>query len=91
MIRDQNAQSSQRISRLLLKAGVRGDNSVEVFRFTLCLIAIALGAIALLIMTFAEQLEVTQPLKTLIILAAGAIRFYLPYRFNDQQRNEKTG
>lgn len=78
MIRDQNAQSSQRISRLLLKAGVRGDNAVEVFRLTRFAAAIALSSFAWLVMTFAEQIEVTQPLKTFIILAAGAVGFYLP-------------
>jgi tight adherence protein C len=78
MIRDKNAESSKKITKLLLSAGVRGENAVEVFRVSRFFAAIFLGGFTWLILTFAEQFEVTQPLKTLIILVAGIGGFYLP-------------
>jgi tight adherence protein C len=77
-IRDQNAASSLKIQKLLLKAGVRGENAVEIFRVTRFAAAFSLGGLVWIVLTFAEKLDVTQPLKTLIILAAGAFGFFLP-------------
>jgi len=77
-IRDQNAESSLKIQKLLLKAGVRGENAVEIFRVTRLASAFLLGGGIWITLTFAEKFDVTQPLKTCIILAAGAFGFYLP-------------
>jgi tight adherence protein C len=78
IIRDQNALSSQKIAKLLLRAGVRGENAVEIFRVSRFCAAMLLGSFSWLILSFAEQIEVTQPLKTVIILIAGVFGFYLP-------------
>ena len=77
-IRDQNAISSLKIQKLLLKAGVRGENAVEIFRVTRFAAAFSLGGLVWIVLTFAEKLDVTQPLKTIIILAAGVFGFFLP-------------
>jgi len=77
-IRDQNAESSLKIQKLLLKAGVRGENAVEIFRVTRLASAFLLGGGIWIALTFAEKFDVTQPLKTFVILAAGAFGFYLP-------------
>ena len=77
-IRDQNAESSLKIQQLLLKAGVRGENAVEIFRVTRLASAFLLGGGIWIALTFAEKFDVTQPLKTFVILAAGAFGFYLP-------------
>lgn len=77
-IRDQNAESSLKIQKLLLKAGVRGENAVEIFRVTRLASAFLLGGGIWIALTFAEKFDVTQPLKTFVILAGGAFGFYLP-------------
>jgi len=77
-LRNQNVQSSDKIGKLLLRAGVRGDNAVEVFRFARFVAAICLGGIAFLIVTFAEKFEVSQPLKTIIVLGSGGLGFFIP-------------
>lgn len=77
-IRDKNSKSSQDIAKLLLRAGVRGENSVEVFRFTRLISALSLGALAVLIVIFANQLTISGPLKVLIVIISGIIGFYIP-------------
>jgi tight adherence protein C len=77
-IRDQNAVSSLKIQKLLLKAGVRGENAVEIFRVARFAAAFSLGGLVWIVLTFAEKFDVTQPLKTIIILAAGTFGFFLP-------------
>ena len=92
-LRNQNAASSEKIQSLLLRAGIRGENSVEIFRFTRFLIAVLLGAIALIILTFAQQFQVTQPLKTVIVLGSGVLGFFIPTILminNIQKRREEV-
>jgi tight adherence protein C len=77
-IKDKNSKSSEDIAKLLLRAGVRGENSVEVFRFTRLIAALSLGAIAMLIVVFGQQFSISQPLKILIVILAGAFGFFIP-------------
>ena len=78
LVRDKNSKSSQDIAKLLLRAGVRGENSVEVFRFTRLIAALSLGALALLFVTFAQEISISVPLKIIIVIVAGLVGFYLP-------------
>jgi tight adherence protein C len=78
LVRDKNSKSSQDIAKLLLRAGVRGENSVEVFRFTRLIVALSLGGLALLLVTFAQEISLSIPLKIVIVIVAGLVGFYLP-------------
>lgn len=78
LVRDKNSKSSQDIAKLLLRAGVRGENSVEVFRFTRLIVALSLGGLALLFVTFAQEISLSIPLKIVIVIVAGLVGFYLP-------------
>jgi tight adherence protein C len=76
-LKEKNQDSSNSITALLMKAGVRGPNAVEAYRVSRLLFSLGFGVAVFLFLMLSDR-EISLLIQTLLVLSAGGTGFFLP-------------
>jgi tight adherence protein C len=76
-LKERNQDSSDNITVLLMRAGVRGPNAVEAYRVSRLLFSLGFGVIVFLFLMLTDK-ELSLLIQTLLVLLAGGAGFFLP-------------